>query len=271
MMPASAMMLAAFPLSDLDHIYIYVGLLAGMVLALSGGQWLGRRHQATGNVSAKDWVGIVDGPILAIFGLLLAFSFYGAMQRFDERRKLIIEESVALASAFRHTDLLAGAERPAIQKSLRNYVERQADLRNRAVEGGDSAALYGQSRAAFERLWDATIAATADPESREARRALLAALDQIDRISTISSTSPYLHPPFIIFVVLLLLSLASAFLLGYQASTIARKSWVHLGLFVVFLAVVTYLIFDLEYPRVGAIRIGDMQEFIRERHRAMEN
>jgi hypothetical protein len=41
-------------------------------------------------------------------------------------------------------------------------------------------------------------------------------------------------------------------------------------LFVIFLAVVSYLIVDLEYPRVGAIRIGDMQDFIRERHRAME-
>lgn len=270
MTTASIMMLAAFPLPDLDHIVIYVGLLAGMVLALAAGHWLGRRHQATGNVAVKDWVGIVDGPILAIFGLLLAFSFYGAMQRFDERRKLIIEESVALASAYRHTDLLAVADRQTIQQLLRDYVETQAQLRTLAVEGGDAGVLYGQSRQAFEKLWDATVAATSAPESRDARRALLAALDQIDRISTISSTSPYLHPPFIIFVVLFLLSLVSAFLLGYQASTIARKSWVHLGLFVIFLAVVSYLIVDLEYPRVGAIRIGDMQEFIRERHRAME-
>ena len=270
MTPAAVTMVAILPLPDLDHIILYFGLLAGMVLALAGGHWLGRRHQARGNVEAKDWVGIVDGPILAIFGLLLAFSFYGAMQRFDERRKLIIEESVALASAYRHTDLLASGDRSVIQQLLRDYVEQQAQLRTRAVEGGDAGTLYGNSRQVFEKLWDATVAATSAPESRDARRAMLAALDQIDRISTISSTSPYLHPPFIIIAVLLLLSLVSAFLLGYQASTIARKSWVHLGLFVIFLAVVSYLIVDLEYPRVGVIRIGDMQEFIRERHRAME-
>jgi hypothetical protein len=269
-MTPAAMMLATLPLPDLDHIYIYIGLLAGMVLALAVGHWLGRRHQISGNVSVKDWVGIVDGPILAIFGLLLAFSFYGAMQRFDERRKLIIEESVALASAYRYTDLLSSGDRPAIQNLLRDYVAAQAELRNRAVEAGHSASLYGQSRQAFEKLWDATIAATSDPNSGDARGAMLSALGDIDRISTISSTSPYLHPPFIIFVVLLLLSLVSAFLLGYQASTFARKSWVHLGLFVIFLAVVSYLIVALEYPRVGAIRIGDMQDFIRERHRAME-
>ena len=270
MMPAAAMMLATLPWPDLDHIFVYVGLLVGMVLALAGGHRLGRRHQISGNVSVKDWVGIVDGPILAIFGLLLAFSFYGAMQRFDERRKLIIEESVALASAYRYTDLLPSGNRPPIQKMLRDYVETQAELRNRVVEGGHSATLYGQSRQAFEEMWDATIAATSDPGSGDARRAMLSALGEIDRISTISLTSPYLHPPFIIFVVLLLLSLVSAFLLGYQASTTARKSWVHLGLFVIFLSVVSYLIVDLEYPRVGAIRIGDMQDFIRERHRTME-
>jgi len=79
-----------------------------------------------------------------------------------------------------------------------------------------------------------------------------------------------MHPPLIIFVVLLLLSLVSAFLIGYEVSTIGRKSWVHLGMFVLFLAVITYLIVDLEYPRLGAIRIGDMQDFMRERHRMME-
>ena len=270
MTPALAMLLATLILPDLDHVLIYVGLLVGMLLALAGGHWLGRRHQAIGNVSAKEWVGIVDGPILAIFGLLLAFSFYGAMQRFDERRKLIVEESVALASAYRYTDLLPSGERPAVQKLLRDYVETQAELRNRAVEGVNASSLYGHSRQTFENLWDATVAASSDPEARDARRALLAVLAEIDRISTISSTSPYLHPPFIIFVVLLLLSLVSAFQLGYQASTIARKSWVPLALFVIFLAVVSYLIVDLEYPRIGVIRIGDMQDFIRERHRTME-
>jgi hypothetical protein len=121
-------------LLDLDHFAIYGVLVACMLLALAWGHWLGRRHQASGDVTAKDWVGIVDGPILAIYGLLLAFSFYGAMQRFDERRKLIVEESIVLASAYRQTDLLPEADRPLIQKLLRDYVETQSELRERGIE-----------------------------------------------------------------------------------------------------------------------------------------
>ena len=257
-------------LLDLDHFAIYGVLVACMLLALAWGHWLGRRHQASGDVTAKDWVGIVDGPILAIYGLLLAFSFYGAMQRFDERRKLIVEESIVLASAYRQTDLLPEADRPPIQKLLRDYVETQSELRERGIEVEGWGELHRRSRAIFEQLWDAAVAATANPEAREARRALLATLGDIDRISTTSATSPYLHPPLVIPVILLLLSMVSAFLLGYQTSTIHRQSWVHLALFVIFFAAVTYLIVDLEYPRLGAIRIGDMKEFLNERHRAME-
>lgn len=254
----------------LDYLPIYIGLLAGMVLALALGKGLGRRHQASGDVSVKQWIGIVDGPILAIYGLLLAFSFHGAMQRFDERRKLIVEESIALASAYRQADLLSPERCLAFQQLLRDYVEIQSGLRTSALEGDNAKAPYGLSRRTFENLWDFAVEATSDPEDRDVRRSLLQTLGEIDRISTMSSTSPYLHPPLIIFMVLFVLSLVSAFLLGYQTSTIRRKSWVHLGLFVLFLAVITYLVVDLEYPRVGAIRIGDMQDFIRERHRAME-
>lgn len=256
---------------DLDYLPIYVGLLVGMVLALACGHWLGRRHQASGDVSVKQWVGIVDGPILAIYGLLLAFSFYGATQRFDDRRKLIIKETIALSSAFRETDLLSAEDRPAVQTLLRDYAEAQARLRETAIEGGASSQLYFRSREVFEKLWDAAVLATSNPRARDASASLLRTLDEIARVSAESKTSPYLHPPLVISVMLLLLSLVSAFLVGYQTSTIHRKSWVHLGLFVVFLAVVTYLVFDLEYPRVGAIRIGDMQDFMRERHHAMEH
>lgn len=262
--------LSTFPDIELDYLPIYIGLLFGMVLALAWGHWLGRRHQASGDVSVKQWVGIVDGPILAIYGLLLAFSFYGATQRFDERRNLIVKETIALSSAFRETDLLAAEDRPRVQKLLRDYVDTQSDLRNSAIERGKSADLHLHSREVFEKLWAAAVEATSNPRARDASASLLATLDEVARLSAESSTSPYLHPPIVISTVLLLLSLVSAFLLGYQTSTIRRKSWVHLGLFVVFLAVVTYLVIDLEYPRVGAIRIGDMQDFMRERHRAME-
>ena len=255
---------------DLDWFPIYIGLVLGMVLALFLGHWLGRRHQDSGDVSAKQWIGIVDGPILAIYGLLLAFSFYGATQRFDERRKLIIEETIELASAYRQTDLLATEDRSNVQKMLREYVETQSQLRNRAIEGEKPGILYVKSRESFEKLWDATVEATSNPRARDASTSLLGTLDEIGEISTRSITAPYLHPPLVISGVLLMLSLVSAFLLGYQASTIRRKSWVHLGLFVGFLAVITYLVLDVEYPRVGAIRIGDMQEFLRERHGAME-
>ena len=264
-------MLSGLSTIELDWFPIYIGLVIGMVLALALGHWLGRRHQSSGDVSAKQWIGIVDGPILAIYGLLLAFSFYGATQRFDERRKLIIEETIDLASAFRQTDLLAAEDRPVVQKMLRDYVETQSHLRNRAVEGEKPGVLYAQSRESFERLWDAVVEATANPRARDASSSLLGTLDEIGEVSARSITAPYLHPPLIISVVLLMLSLVSAFLIGYQASTIRRKSWAHLGLFVVFLAVVTYLVLDVEYPRVGAIRIGDMQEFLRERHGTMEN
>ncbi|MGC1747998.1 MAG: hypothetical protein WA778_08390 [Pseudolabrys sp.] len=39
----------------------------------------------------------VEGAVFALIGLLLAFTISGALQRFDERRQLVIQEANAVA------------------------------------------------------------------------------------------------------------------------------------------------------------------------------
>jgi hypothetical protein len=51
MTPVAMQILASW--IDLDHFAIYGVLVACMVLALAAGHWLGRRHQASGNVAGQ--------------------------------------------------------------------------------------------------------------------------------------------------------------------------------------------------------------------------
>jgi len=87
------------PTAVLDTIPAYLGLVGLMFGSLYFGQKWGGSRSFTGRNTVKEWIGIVDGPILALYGLLLAFTFHGAMQRFDERRRFAVEEASLVSTA----------------------------------------------------------------------------------------------------------------------------------------------------------------------------
>ena len=69
-----------------------------------------------------------------------------------------------------------------------------------------------------------------------------------------------MHPPMIIFALLFGLALASSLLVGYGMASSKARNWLHmLGLAFV-MAVSVYVILDIEYPRLGFIRVDDFDQ-----------
>ena len=62
-------------------------LFFGMLLLLEAGRRLGLREAAKHGGNARSGVGIVDGVVYGLLGLLIGFTFSGAADRFDKRRK----------------------------------------------------------------------------------------------------------------------------------------------------------------------------------------
>ncbi len=61
-----------------------------------------------------------------------------------------------------------------------------------------------------------------------------------------------------------MLALASALLAGYGMAAETGRSWLHAVRFALTLAVGVFVILDLEYPRIGLLRIDDFDRFLRE-------
>src|SRR5215468_3126491 len=68
------------------------------LILLNFGRSLGVRYlkKEAGNMAGLT---TVEGAVFALIGLLLAFTISGALQRFDERRQLVIQEANAAATA----------------------------------------------------------------------------------------------------------------------------------------------------------------------------
>lgn len=100
-----------------------LGLFAGMVLLLEIGRRLGRRRQAKEEAGARAGLGQVEGAVLALMGLLVAFTFSGAATRFDARRQLIVQEANAIGTAWLRLDLLSASAQPELRELFRRYLD----------------------------------------------------------------------------------------------------------------------------------------------------
>jgi hypothetical protein len=67
----------------------------GSLIALRLGQDLGLRYRKRNGIEGTGGLATVEGAIFGLMGLLLAFTISGALQRFDDRRQLVIQEATA--------------------------------------------------------------------------------------------------------------------------------------------------------------------------------
>jgi len=77
--------------------------------------------------------------------------------------------------------------------------------------------------------------------------------------------------PVLIRTLLVLSPLLCAFLAGVESAPLARRVWVPSILFALMLSLTVYVVLDLDYPRVGLIRVDSFDEALRELRSNMES
>src|SRR6185369_11884510 len=87
-------------------------LVLGVAGCLEIGRALGLRGLKGDPGGALSGLGPIEGAIFGLMGLILAFTFSGAAERFDLRKHLIIEEANAIGTAYLRVDLLPPAAQP---------------------------------------------------------------------------------------------------------------------------------------------------------------
>jgi hypothetical protein len=71
-----------------------------------------------------------------------------------------------------------------------------------------------------------------------------------------------MHPPLIVFVMLFGLALAGSLLAGYGMTASKIRCRFHMLGFALVMATAIFVILDLEYPRVGLIRVDDFDQVL---------
>lgn len=236
------------------------GLFLAMLAMQEIGHRLGLRVRKRGGEAAVAGTGVVEGAVFALLGLLIAFTFSGAASRFDERRKLIVEEANAIGTAYLRLDLLPSAAQADLRESFRRYLDARLAVYRAVPDLAKVKAELARAAGLQQEIWTKSLAATAGVQP--ATMLLLPALNEMFDITTTRTMAGQMHPPGIIFVLLCGLAVLSALLAGYAASGTAARNWVHTIVFALTLAGAVYVILDIEFPRLGLIRVDAFDQVL---------
>lgn len=232
-------------------IFLFGGILALLEI---GRRW-GRRRLEAHPGESDAGLGAIDGAVFALLGLLIAFTFSGAASRFETRRNLIVEEANDIGTAWLRLDLLPATAQPALRESFRNYVDARLEVYAKIEDPAAATQAFKRSNAIQGDIWAACLAATREGAAPAAPMLLLPALNQMFDITTTRTVALRTHPPIVIFVLLAVVALICALLAGHGMAGSSARSWVHMIGFAAITAGAVYVILDLEYPRLGLIRI----------------
>lgn len=236
-----------------------VVLLIAFPVAVLIGHRTGRLHRLKTVASGKE-VDLVAGQtslsgILALLGLLLAFSFGNALNIAQTRKATGIEEAAALSTVFDRADYLPAAGRAELKTAILAY----AKTRLVPMEGGlDSAeevlSFLETSLQAQAKLWPIVLKVTADPLPPPIKifiaQAMNDALDaHLFRMQAFSVPVASISQ-----ATLIAAALAALFMLGNRSGLVGRDLTWRALIFAGFLFVVMMLIVDMHRGVEGLIR-----------------
>ena len=231
-------------------------LFAGMLIALEAGRRVGVARLAHDPDGLTKGAAAAEGAVFALLGLLLAFTFSGAASRFEERRWFINTEANAIGTAYLRLDLLPEETRAPLRDLFRRYVDLRASVFKNAKTQEDVEASIVKGAELQAEIWKQAMAACRLPAaSPQATMLLTPALNEMIDITATRQMATRNHPPVIIYVLLAMLALVGALLVGYGTSTNKDRSWFHHVTFAFVITIAIYVIVDLEYPRLGLIKV----------------
>jgi hypothetical protein len=241
-----------------DSLCVAAVLFVAMILASEAASRLGRRwHPLADDLRRGHFLAVI-GSLLALFALLLSFTFSISANRYDTRRQLVIKDANVLGGLYMMSSLLPDAPRKQFKQALREFLDAraQAGALRHTPTAPEMAQFLALSDTLQQRMWDVIREAAAiQPPPRVIDSMLKGLLDeqsiQAERLVAYESRVP--DP-----VIWLLLCGA---LVAIGAIGLAGGFGNHRGLparvfFAVMICGTIDVVLDLDKPRQGFIQVS---------------
>lgn len=228
-------------------------LFVFLVLFYGIGYRLRLRNLVKGKISTVEELGAINGALLGLLALLLAFTFGMSNSRYDSRRSLIIEEANAIGTTILRTDIYPDSVRQVLRQHLQRYLEARIEFYEADMDIEKLVEAYKRADDIGKEVWTVAASYARKDEVTTRTSELIPALNAMIDITTTRRAVGESTIPDSILYFLFILCLCSAFLLGYDYKN--RFDWVVVIGFSLMLSATVFTIIDLDRPRTGFINM----------------
>lgn len=239
-----------------SSVLVVAGLFLFMLLAMETGFRRGRRKQASA-AEAITQANAVLTSMLGLLALLLAFTFSAALQRHDDRSLTVVAEANAIGTTYLRARLLPREMRDEVQALLRQYLDVR--IREGRVDATDPElhqALLDEAKLLEAQLWNHALRA-AELDDRPVTSGLfIQTLNELIDTSSARNAALNRHVPEVVLFLMFTTIVMTTATLGYASSVAGHRVTLAAFVLVMLIALVVYLIIDLDRPRRGFIRVS---------------
>lgn len=238
-------------------------VLASLLLANELGYRIGRRQEGATS-DQKAMAGVMVGAILALLGLLLAFSFSIVETRFGTRKALVLQEANAIGTAYLRAKTIPDPQGDDVQELLAEYVR----LRLRPDDPIALQEALRRSPELHDKMWAEMVdVAKEHPTSELVGRFQEALNAVIDLHQSRVTVSLYQRLPRPILLTLYFVSLLGLMVLGYGLGLARSRSMLASVVLILAVSSVVVVIVELDRPgarifRVNQQAMADVQTMI---------
>jgi hypothetical protein len=234
-----------------------------LVVPMEIGFRLGQQRRLRSDAAKAARNDVTLAAMLALLGLMLAFTYSFSMSRSDLRKQALVAEVNAISTAFLRADLASEPSRTKLRESLFEYAQSRlvAPESIRTIEQLQE--VIDRSLEVQSKIWPATKSALrqegdmSDPE----RALLVSAINDVLDAHAIRVAVIYDRLPTAVLALLVLIAGAALAVAAYNTSLIAQSSRGRMIAFAVILALLMYVILDFDMSARGFIRVN-FQSFV---------
>jgi hypothetical protein len=241
----------------LDAWILMLALLALMIISILVGLKAGKKIHKDSPADST-----ILSCLFTLLGLMLAFTFSMSVNNYNMRREIIIDEANDIGTAILRADLYPEADRNLFRADFKKYVDIRIDYFAAGTDLEKVAAAQQLSATIQQQLWNRAAKLSRDSGNVVASMQMVPALNSMIDITTTRIYGNIIHLPDTINYLLFILSCTCAFYVGYTFARKGKFDWLMVVIFCLLTSMVVFVIFDLDRPRRGFIKLDDMNNAI---------
>jgi len=210
---------------------------------------------------SSDGIGPLEGAVLGLLSLLLAFTFNQSASHYDIRRDLLIEESNDIGTALFRSALYPDSLKLAFRDDFKDYIKARIAYYEAGNDEDRILVALQESNGISMRIWQRASFISKLPGDVTRSMQMIPAINKMIDAMTTREEARRKHIPESILWLLFLLGVTGSFIVGY-ASKSRKIDFVILCTYSLMTIMTIYFILDLDRPRRGIITTSSAHEKI---------